>query len=86
MKIIEVTSLGCMSCIVMNERIENVVKKHKFELEIVNSDLDDISAYGQFDLFPVYILYNDKNKELTRFEGEYKEKELEKILLRWSNA
>lgn len=86
MKIVEITSLGCMSCIVMNERIENVAKKHSLDLRIVNSDLEDTSSYGKFDLFPVYILYDESNKEITRFEGEFKEKDLETKLLGYSNA
>ena len=86
MKIVEITSLGCMSCIVMNERIENVANKHRFDLKIVNSDLEDTSSYGTFDLFPVYILYNESNQEITRFEGEFKEKDLEAKLLGYFNA
>ena len=86
MKIIQITSLGCMSCIVMDERIESICKKNKIELEIINSDLEDISNYEPIDLFPLLILYNTKNQELSRFEGEYSKDVLEEKILGCFNA
>lgn len=86
MKIIEITSLGCMSCIVMHDRMEELSKEHKIDVEVINSDLEDISAYGKMDLFPLFILLDQNNKELCRFQGEYSKKKLEKKVLAWKDA
>lgn len=86
MKLIEITSLGCMSCIVMNDRIANFAKKHDFDLIVINSDLEDTSKYGKMDLFPLIILYDNHNTELKRIQGEFRIKDLEKELLETDHA
>lgn len=81
MKLIEITSMGCMSCIVMSDRIEVFAKKHGLELEVINSDLEETSHYGEVDLYPIIILVNQKQEEIKRIEGEFSLKDLEKELL-----
>lgn len=86
MKIIEITSLGCMSCIVMSDRIEDISKKHQIELKMINSDLEDTSQYGKMDLFPLFVLLDQNNQEHSRFQGEYSLKDLEAKVLECKNA
>ena len=86
MKLIEITSLGCMSCIVMSDRIEVFAKKHNLALEVINSDLEETSHYGDVDLYPIVILLNQDKVEIKRIEGEYSLKDLEKKLLGITHA
>ena len=86
MKLIEITSMGCMSCIVMSDRIEGFAKKHQLDLEVINSDLEETSHYGEVDVYPIIILLNQEQEEIKRIEGEFSLKDLEKELLGKLNA
>lgn len=86
MKIIEITSMGCMSCIVMRDRMDEIAEKHRIELKRINSDLEDTRHYGKIDLFPLFILFDENEKEYSRFQGEFSFKKLEEKVLECYHA
>lgn len=79
MKLIKITAVWCLSCILMNERINNTLSKHE-ELEIIELDYDDdedkVKEYNIGKTLPVLILLDENNKEIGRSIGEKTEKEL----------
>ena len=80
-KILKISSLGCMSCILMEERFKNISKKNKWEVIDLNADLDDLGEYSKYNEYPCFIVLDKKGKYLNHFVGEFKEKELEDLIL-----
>ncbi len=83
MKLIKVTAIWCLSCILMNERINNVLKEIK-DLELIELDYDDdeeqIKKYNIGKVLPVLIMLDKDNNETNRIIGEKSEKELKELL------
>lgn len=82
MKLIKITAMWCMSCILMNDRIDDVLKDIN-DLELVELDYDDdediVDKYDVGKTLPVLILMDD-DKEIRRSIGEKSEKELKEFL------
>ena len=82
MKLIKVTAVWCLSCILMNERINNAIKGKNIDL--IEYDYDDdediIKKYNIGKILPVLIIIDDNGKELKRSIGEKTEKELNEFL------
>ena len=82
MKLIKVTAVWCLSCILMNERINNAIKGKNIDL--IEYDYDDdediIKKYNIGKILPVLIITDDNGKELKRSTGEKTEKELNEFL------
>ena len=83
MKLIKVTAIWCLSCILMNERINNVLKEIK-DLELIELDYDDdeeqIKKYNIGKVLLVLIMLDKDNNETNRIIGEKSEKELKELL------
>ena len=79
MKLIKITALWCLSCILMNDRINNVLKDIN-NVELTEFDYDDdeekIEKYNIGKTLPVLIILDDKGNEIKRSIGEKSEKEL----------
>ena len=82
MKLIKVTAVWCLSCILMSERINNAIKGKNIDL--IEYDYDDdediIKKYNIGKILPVLIIIDDNGKELKRSIGEKTEKELNEFL------
>ncbi len=79
MKLIKITAVWCLSCILMNERINNVLKDiNNLELTELDYDEDEeiIEKYNIGTTLPVLILLDKNNNEIKRNIGEKSEKEL----------
>jgi len=76
MKIIKITSLGCMSCLIMNERVKEISEKYNIEVENYDYDFDEVEDFNPGTILPVIIFMNNE-KEITRLVGEHSKEELE---------
>ena len=83
MKLIKITAVWCLSCILMNERIDNVLEEVD-DLELISLDYDDdedkIEGYKIGKILPVLIRLDKDNNEIGRSVGEKTEKELREFL------
>jgi thiol-disulfide isomerase/thioredoxin len=72
MKIIKIGSLGCPSCLIMNNVINNVLKE--INVDIINLDLDldedEVKQYNVGKILPVLIFIDQNDNEITRLIGE----------------
>ena len=84
MKLIKITAIWCMSCIVMNETLKKIEKKNQKQYETIefdfDSDTEEIESYNVGSILPVYILVDNNENELARSIGEKSKKELMKFL------
>ena len=85
MKLIKITAIWCMSCILMNEILKNIEATNHKHYETINYDYDtnqaDIEAYEVGTVLPVYILLDRDDHEIARLIGEKTQKELTAFLL-----
>ena len=79
MKLVKISAMWCMSCIVMNNLLDNVLSKYKVLFDIENLDYDVdftlVSKYNVSSVRPVYILM-DSSGEIDRLVGEVSESQL----------
>lgn len=79
MKLVKISAMWCMSCIVMNSLFDDVLSKYNvlFDIEDIDYDMDSdlVSLYDVGSVLPVYILMNS-NKEVARLVGEFSEDRL----------
>ena len=82
MKLIKITAMWCLSCILMNERINNVLENID-NLELIELDYDDdeeqIEKYDIGKTLPVLILLDNKGNEIKRSIGEQTKQELKEF-------
>ena len=82
MKIIKITAMWCMSCLVM-KNVWNKVFSNLDNVEIIDYDYDDdfeeIKNLNIGDILPVVIIYKN-GLEVKRIIGEKSKKEMLKIL------
>ena len=69
MKIVKINSMACPSCIIMNNRFDELKKKYDFESEEIDYDFDDFD-YEVGRTLPVFIFLDNQGNELTRLVGE----------------
>lgn len=79
MKIVKISSLGCVSCIIMNKVINKLNEKYELEIEEIDYDFDETDKYNPGNIMPVIIFYKD-DVEYKRLCGEHKLEELESII------
>lgn len=79
MKVIQITTPWCMSCILMMSRIEDLKEELNFELETLDFEEDDVSEYDPGNILPVFIFMDEKNNEIKRLVGEVSERKLRKV-------
>jgi thiol-disulfide isomerase/thioredoxin len=82
MKIIKVTAMWCMSCLVMQKVWSDVFKSYK-DIDILAYDFDEdyemIKKFNIGKILPVLIVFVD-GKEVLRIIGEKSKKEMIKLL------
>lgn len=78
-KIVKINSLGCPSCIIMNNVFNKLKKDYLFEVVELDYDFDDIEMYNVGKILPVFIFYK-KKVEVKRLCGEHKIEEFIDIL------
>lgn len=79
MKVVRITALWCMSCLVMKSRYNRLFKTYNIEDVVdLDFDLDNVKAYKPGQILPVVIIYKD-DKEIHRIVGEKSKKQLIKI-------
>jgi len=80
MKIVRISAVWCTSCLVTYASFLNIKEKYpNIEFLELDYDTDDIEKYGISDILPVTIFFKDE-KEVARIEGEFKEKDLERVI------
>lgn len=79
MKLVKISAMWCMSCIVMNNLLDDVLSKYNvlFDIEDIDYDMDSdlVSLYDVGSVLPVYILM-DSSLEVARLVGEVSESRL----------
>jgi len=78
-KIVKINSLGCPSCIIMNNVFNKLKKDYSFEVVELDYDFDDIEMYNVGKILPVFIFYKNE-VEINRLCGEHKIEEFIDIL------
>ncbi|MFO7968609.1 MAG: thioredoxin family protein [Candidatus Izemoplasmatales bacterium] len=81
MKIIRVSAIWCMSCLVMRNRYDKIFKEYNID-EVKDLDFDEdhkeVKELNIGKILPVVIIYKD-NQEITRIIGEKSKKKLKEI-------
>ena len=81
MKVIRISAIWCMSCLVMRNRWNKFFASHQ-EIEIIDYDFDEdeekIKNYNVGNILPVMIILKN-DQEVERVTGEKSLKQLEKI-------
>lgn len=82
MTIIKFSALWCPSCLIMNSRINNIVKQYNINIVEYDYDIDEdmVSKYNVGSILPVIIFLNQDGLEVKRIIGEKSHKELIKIV------
>lgn len=79
MKLVKISAMWCMSCIIMNNLLDDVLSKYNvlFDIEDIDYDMDSslVSLYDVGSVLPVYILM-DSSLEVARLVGEVSESSL----------
>lgn len=80
MKILKFSAIWCPACLIMNSRINKVIKEYNFEIVNYDYDVDEelVNNYSIGDILPVMIITKE-NQEMERIIGEKSEKELRTI-------
>jgi len=76
MKIIKISSVACMSCIIVNNTLDKIRENYKIYVKEIDYDFDDYS-YEVGNILPVLIFVDDDEKELSRLVGESSYEEIE---------
>ena len=79
MKVVKISSLGCPSCIIMNNVINRIKNTYDFDIEDFDYDFDDVEIFNPGKILPVLIFYKD-GTEIARLCGEHKKEEIINIL------
>lgn len=82
MKIIKVTSLGCLSCILINNTLEKILENYKVHVTEIDYDFDDC-PYEVGNILPVLIFADENGKELSRLTGESSYEEIEAMIKKY---
>jgi len=78
-KIIKINSLGCPSCIIMNNVFNKIKNEYSFEYEELDFDFDNIEQYNVGKILPVFIFMKN-NQEINRLIGEHNYEEFKSLL------
>ena len=74
MEIIKISSLGCPSCIIMNDVLEQIK-----DIKVTNLDYDfdseEVSKWDIGKVLPV-LIFIDNDQEITRLVGEHSKEEI----------
>lgn len=78
MKLIKISAMWCMSCIIMNNLLDDVLNGYNVLFDIVDIDYDmesNLEKYNVGSILPVYILMSS-DKEIDRLVGEVSKERL----------
>lgn len=78
MQIVKISSLGCTSCIIVNNILEKILENYKIHVKEVDYDFDDYS-YEVGTVLPVLIFEKD-GTEVDRLVGEVSYEDIENKL------
>ena len=78
MQIVKISSLGCTSCIIVNNVLEKILENYKIYVKEVDYDFDDYS-YKVGTILPVLIFEKD-GTEVSRLVGEVSYEDIENKL------
>lgn len=76
MQIIKISSLGCTSCIIVNNILEKVLENYRVHIKEIDYDFDDYS-YEVGKILPVLIFADEDGNELSRLVGEVSYEQIE---------
>lgn len=83
MQVVKINALWCPGCLVMNKVWQKINKSYP-NLNIINLDYDfdsdEVEKYNIGNKLPVFIFYNNQNKEIHRIVGETSYEELSKFI------
>ena len=82
MKIVKINSIACPSCIIMNNRFNELKEEYIFPYEEIDYDFDDYD-YEVGKTLPVFIFLNDEGKELSRLVGEVSKEKFEEEIKKY---
>ncbi len=82
MQIIKISSLGCTSCIIINNILEKILENYKVHIKELDYDFDEFS-YEVGTTLPVLIFVDENGKELSRLVGEVSYSEIEKEIKKY---
>lgn len=80
MKVIRISALWCMSCMIMYERTQALQEAYGIEFIDLDIDQDDVSNYNIERTLPVLIFLDENNEEIGRVIGEISKKKLRKYV------
>ena len=77
MRLIKISAIWCPACLVMNNRLNKILKNYEIDVIDYDYDVDDemISKYNIDKILPVLIFEKD-GEEVKRLIGEISEKQL----------
>ena len=77
MKLIKITAPWCMSCIIMNEKINKLDTSNYTLISYdADNDIDKFIKYNIGTKLPIFIITDDNDSELKRLVGEHSQEEL----------
>lgn len=79
MQIVKISSLGCTSCIIVNNVLEKILENYKIHVKEIDYDFDDYS-YDVGNVLPVLIFEDDNGNEVGRLVGEVSYNDIESLL------
>ena len=79
MKIVMISSLGCPSCIIMNNVLNKVKKKYVIDIDEYDYDFDDVEKYNPGKIMPV-LIFTRNDVEVYRLCGEHSYEEVLNII------
>lgn len=79
MEIVKISSLGCPSCIIMNNILNKIKNEYDLVITELDYDFDDVEKYNPGKILPVLIFY-ENGIEIKRLCGEHKKEEILEIL------
>ncbi len=80
MKVIRISALWCMSCMIMYERTQALQEEFGIDFIDLDIDQDDVSNYNIERTLPVLIFLDENNEEIGRLIGEISKKKLRKYV------
>ena len=82
MKIVKISSIACVSCIIVNEALEKILENYDIDIEEIDYDFDEFS-YEVGKILPVLIFVDDNGNELSRLVGESSYKKIEEEIKKY---
>lgn len=87
MRIIKIGAMWCPACLIVNNHLNDIIKK--YDIDLVNFDYDfdeeEIKKYNVGDTLPVLIFIKN-DMEIERLIGEKSYKEIEGVILRYEEV